>query len=335
MLLNPSIAVQLAVSFACTFTACMVFGFAVRGIRKWDINSGSQIQLNMERKTYLVSSLLTFCFSAELISLVFFAVTCESISSQFVGAMCATGVLNANPYGWPVLFIKIWIFFGGFLWLLLNHLDNKGYDYPLVKIKYGLLLVLLPLMILESIYLYLFFSRLSPDLIVSCCGSLFSVTAKGVAADVSGIAPKTASAAVGASAAVLFLTGIAAIFRDRLIWVFSIFSIAAFITALAGIVSFISSYVYEHPHHHCPFCLLKKEYLWIGFLLYIPLFSGAAAGTGAAAVSLFKQVKSLGEFVPPMAKSLVKMALTLFFIFYTLVIIIVAQSNLTMQFWYN
>jgi len=55
-------------------------------------------------------------------------------------------------------------------------------------------------------------------------------------------------------------------------------AIVGFVAALIGILSFVSLYVYEHPHHHCPFCILKPEYDYQGYLLYIPLFAAAAAG---------------------------------------------------------
>ncbi len=51
--------------------------------------------------------------------------------------------------------------------------------------------------------------------------------------------------------------------------------------AIAGIISFVSLYVYEHPHHHCPFCLLKAEYGYQGYWLYIPLFVATACRPGS------------------------------------------------------
>lgn len=65
-----------------------------------------------ERRTYLISTLLGFALGAELLSLLLFVQTAESLSSQFIGAMCATGVLNINHFGFPLL-LKIAVFFSG------------------------------------------------------------------------------------------------------------------------------------------------------------------------------------------------------------------------------
>ena len=59
--------------------------------------------------------------------------------------MCATGALLANPYGMPALLVKLFgVFFYGF-WILLHQLDIRSEHYPLVRIKYlALLLLLVP-----------------------------------------------------------------------------------------------------------------------------------------------------------------------------------------------
>ncbi|MCK7477230.1 MAG: hypothetical protein M0C28_06800 [Candidatus Moduliflexus flocculans] len=64
--------------------------------------------------------------------------------------MCATGVLNVNAFGFPTLLLKSAVFLLAALWLLLNRVDNRGYDYPLVRVKYGLLLVIAPLTVAEG-----------------------------------------------------------------------------------------------------------------------------------------------------------------------------------------
>ena len=66
---------------------------------------------------------------------------------------------------------------------------------------------------------------------------------------------------------------------------------------LAAIISTISVYVYELPHHHCPFCILKREYHHLGYALYIPLFLGTTLGVGtgiAAASRLHASLERVG-----------------------------------------
>ena len=137
MLLNPSIMALILVSAVVSFMLLLSTGFSLKIVRHWNIHSGSEQQLQLERGTYLISTLLIFAFIAELVSLLLFIYNAEAMSSQFVGAMCATGVLNINAWGWPTLFLKIAIFFSGAIWLSLNYLDNQGHDYPLIKLKYA------------------------------------------------------------------------------------------------------------------------------------------------------------------------------------------------------
>ena len=74
-------------------------------------------------------------------------------------------------------------------------------------------------------------------------------------------------------------------------------SALAFAATIAGILSFVSLYVYEHPNHHCPFCILKPEYGYQGYLLYLPLFVATAAiitsALSASLESLDRQRRTL------------------------------------------
>jgi hypothetical protein len=45
-----------------------------------------------------------------------------------------------------------------------------------------------------------------------------------------------------------------------------------FLLSVLAIISFISPYVYEAPTLHCPFCLMRQEYNYIGYPLYLLLF---------------------------------------------------------------
>ena len=75
-------------------------------LRRWDLKSGSELQLTLERKTYLVSTLLAYAFAFQLGSLFLFIYTADHLHPLFVGAMCAAGSLFVNPFGYPTLLLK-------------------------------------------------------------------------------------------------------------------------------------------------------------------------------------------------------------------------------------
>ena len=159
--------------------------YGLQILRRWDIRSGSEGQLVLERKTYLISTLLTYVFSLEIISLFFFIFTVDQLHTFFVGAMCAAGTLYVNSYGYPVLILKVINFLLAGLWLIVNYADNRGYDYPLIKKKYLFLLILTPLIVAETVLQANYFLRLDPNIITSCCGSLFSIGEKSLTSEIS------------------------------------------------------------------------------------------------------------------------------------------------------
>jgi len=331
MFLSPAILALILVSAVISLMLILASGFAIQVLQKWNINSGSELQLNLERRTYLISTLLIWAFASELISLMLFIYNAESMSGQFVGAMCATGVLNVNEWGWPTLFLKIAIFFSGTIWLALNYLDNKGFDYPLVRVKYLLLLLIVPMVITEFYMQTRYFMEMNPDVITSCCGSLFSVDAKGVASEVSSLTPRQAIIAMYGSGLLLMLSGTWYLLRNKGGLLFSLFGLTAFITAIMSIISYISLYIYEHPHHHCPFCILKSGHDYAGYTIYIPLFLATSLALAAGTISYWKKIPSLNSSVAVYAPKLVYLALIFFNIFYILATWWVWQSNLTME----
>lgn len=328
MLITPAIVALQLIALSVTGTVLLASGFAWQILRHWNIASGSELQIRLERRTYLISTLLGFAMGAELLSLLLFVHTAESLSSQFVGAMCATGVLNVNAFGFPTLLLKIIVFFLATLWLTLDRVDNRGYDYPLVRVKYGLLLAIAPLTIVESVLQTRYFLGLEPEVITSCCGSLFSADSQSVAAELAGWPARPALAIFYAMAGLWLATGLA--FR-RWLWLgplFTLGSILGFGVAIAAIIAFFSLYVYESPNHHCPFCLLKAGYDYVGYALYLPLFVATAAGISAGVIAPFRQIASLRETIPGEVRRLTWLALGGFGLFYGLATGLIGRSNL-------
>ena len=187
MIFHPSILALYVASILISFMVLYSALYGLQILRKWDIQSGSEGQLILERKTYLISTLLTYAFGFELLSLFLFIFTVDRLHTFFVGAMCAAGTLYVNGFGYPALILKMINFLLAGLWLILNYADNRGYDYPLIRTKYLLLLNLGPLILIEMALQANYFLRLHPNIITSCCGSLFSVGEQGFTSEVVGL----------------------------------------------------------------------------------------------------------------------------------------------------
>lgn len=305
-------------------------GFALRILRHWDLASGSELQVRLERQTYLVSTLLVICFAGQLLALILFVMTAESMSGQFTGAMCATGVLNVNGFGWPVLFAKIAVFFASAAWLILNHVDSQAPDYPLIRAKYLVLLCLVPLVLLETVLLFLYFLGLDPDIITSCCGSLFSASGKGVAGELSAVSPRISLAVLILSAVCLPPAAMFSLRSRTGAFLYSLLAVTCLVVGLVSMVSLVALYIYEHPHHHCPFCILKSGYHYIGYVLYFLLFSATSLGIGPGILAPWRNVSSLGKIIARTGRRLALASLILYSLFYGLVAVIIYCSHLTM-----
>ncbi len=328
MLMHPAILALLGISLAVVLALLLAGGFAIQIIRGWDIASGSEFQLRLERRTYLISTLLGLALAAELLSLFLLVYTAEQLSSQFVGAMCATGVLNVNAFGFPTLLLKIVIFFLAMVWLVLNHVDNRGYDYPLIRIKYSLVLIIAPLATAEAVLQWRYFLGLNPAIITSCCGALFSSGAQNLAAELSSIRPLPALLLFHTIALATLLSGGWFLYDRRWGALFAGLSALTFATAIVAIISFLSLYIYENPNHHCPFCILKQGYAYVGYWLYIPLFAATACGLGAGVAAPLARFASLQEVAPVTTARLTWVALVGFSLFYLLASYLILTSAL-------
>jgi hypothetical protein len=259
---------------------------------------------------------MSYVLAFQLASFFLFIFTVDDIHALFVGAMCAAGTLNVNQYGYPTIILKIINFLFAGVWLILNYTDNRAFDYPLIKKKYLLLLVIAPAVILEMTVQFSYFLNMKANVITSCCGSLFSTETEGVTSSIAAL-PRIPMEIAFFTGIVLTL-GSGVFFylkNNRSGYLFSALSIATFAISVAALISFISLYFYELPTHHCPFCILQKEYGYIGYLLYLTLVGGAVSGMGVGALMPFRNIPSLSTVVPAVQKKLVIIGLTLYLIF--------------------
>lgn len=274
MILHPGI---LALLFGSTLILLMLLVAAVvalRIMRYWNTASGSATQLQLERQTWLVSTLLKYAFGFQIVTLFLFLFTLDEIHPLFVGAMCATGSLNANLVGWLALLVKVGLVFAAAVWLALNFLDQRTEATPLVRLKYALLLLLLPAVALDLWLQWEYFSGLRPQMITSCCGSLFSAEGEGVISTLAGL-PVAQGLPLFFAVVVLYAVLLLASMRWRAILLRNLLFVAAvllFFVSLAALVSFLSLYIYQLPSHQCPFDMLQAHYYYIGYPIYFGLF---------------------------------------------------------------
>ena len=390
MLFQPAIIALLLASALCVLALAASAPFALEVIRRWDITSGSERQLQLERRTYLFSTLLSFVLALQLAAVLLFVFNAEKMSGMFVGAMCAVGTLNVNAFGFPALNAKIAVFFLAAMWLAINHIDSRARDYPLVRIKYALLLALAPLLAASAWIELQYFLGLKADVITSCCGSLFSEGSPTLAAEASALSPlpamwlfygslgvaialaawhgygggrssasvrpepvegqatstgsgraastrsgqaastrsgQAASTRSGQASTALSLSGPGWAERSSG-YALAAASALAFAATIAGILSFISLYIYEHPNHHCPFCILKPEYGYQGYWLYVPLFAATAAGLAVGAIQPFARIASLRGIVPGFSRTLAAIAANGFALTAAIATVMIWQSRL-------
>ncbi len=328
MIQHPGILALLVASGIVSLLLAAAGWQGFRILLGWDLHSGSEVQLDLERRTYLVSTLVANALLIQILSLFLFIFTADGLHNQFVGAMCAAGSLAVNAYGYPTLLMKVATCLLAGVWLVLHRADTQGYDYPLIRPKYLLLLVLVPLVLTETWLQLSYLTGLKADVMTSCCGSLFGQGRQGFAAELAGLPPRLMQPVFAGTFAVLVATGFLLLRFRRGAGLFSALSLAFLLVAVASLISFFCLYIYELPTHHCPFCLLQREYGFVGYPLYATLLGGAIAGLGVGALNLFRSRESLTTVLPPLQAHLAWTTLILAALFTLIVGVWMALSPL-------
>ncbi len=328
MIQHPGILALLVASGIVSLLLAAAGWQGFRILLGWDLHSGSEVQLDLERRTYLVSTLVANALLIQILSLFLFIFTAEGLHNQFVGAMCAAGSLAVNAYGYPTLLMKVATCLLAGVWLVLHRADTQGYDYPLIRPKYLLLLVLVPLVLTETWLQLSYLTGLKADVMTSCCGSLFGQGRQGFAAELAGLPPRLMQPVFWGTFAALLAAGFLLLRFRRGAGLFSVLSLTFLLVAVAALISFFCLYIYELPTHHCPFCLLKREYGWVGYPLYATLLGGAIAGLGVGALGLFRNRKSLAAVLPALQARLAWSTLILAALFTLIVGLWMALSPL-------
>ena len=272
-LLSPDVITNLMLESLLLVFALLAFLISLQIVMRWNKEAATPLQYTLEKRAYLVATIVEFVFWLKLPLFLYFIYTLDSLSNILPGAMCAAGVTTATVYGIWLFGVKILNLYLFGLWIVVNRIDRSRPDYPYTRQKFLFFLLIFPLFALEVVLEYLHFSAINPHVIVSCCGTLFSAAAQSSVAMAIRL---PLPIQLGAFYGTFFLIALAA-WRKKSLAV-ALLNALFVPVAILSLIAFFSTYVYQLPHHHCPFCLLQRDYHYIGYLLYAALFFGTFFG---------------------------------------------------------
>lgn len=269
MLTDLWLIAQLLLQICSLFLLSYACVYAIIIVRKWRVDEVDETQLLLERQSYLVGTLAQVVLLFQLLGLIFFVFTTNShLPTLIKGAMCAAGVLEANEFGTPLLYLKISSIFIYSTFLIYQYLDNLEPAYPLTPKKYFWLFPSFALLLVDFFLQISFYYHINPDKIVACCSLSF----------------------VGESLkANLFIENQQLTYITLTIWI-TLFIIMQFLRYLKNLIANISieicvgicyigfsiwtlqhffvKYIYGIPTHACLHDLFLGHYYGIGFLLF-------------------------------------------------------------------
>jgi len=273
MLLTPQILTLTILNIIFLGFSSIAFVLSIKIFLNWDINKTTQYQYKLEKQSYLTATIIKYIFIVKLPLFLFFIFTMDKLSLVVSGAMCAAGVVNATSYGVYLLILKILnIYLFGF-WLVMHKIDLDSELLPYTKIKFGFFLLLFILLAIEIVVEFKMFSSIDPNKLVDCCGVLYSSTSSSYISIIFQIDPKILVFCFYLN----FILIVISYYFDKK-ELFAFLNLVYLIISIITLIVFFGTYIYELPTHHCPFCMLQKDYYYIGYLIYALLFIGTFNG---------------------------------------------------------
>jgi hypothetical protein len=236
-------------------------------LKHWVYGATSATQYKLEKKSYLISTIILVSLFINITLLLFFAYTLNELSSIIPGAMCGAGVISSNIFGEPMMILKFFIILFSMIWIAINKRDNYSKDYKYFKMKLFLFVILF-ITITSDLFLTLaFINNLNTDVPVLCCSNIY--------AEINHLPFSLKEGTLVILFYILYIFIMLFAYlkkRKSLLLLNLLYAVVSYFT----LTYFFSTYIYELPTHKCPYCLLQSDYYYIGYFIY-----------GAFMVSLF------------------------------------------------
>jgi hypothetical protein len=281
ILLSNEIIIFLFVQIILFILLSIAFYFSLSIIKNWDFNKTTNKQYKLEKTSYLVILIISFTLIVKIVLFPYFAYSLDNLSNIVPGAMCAAGIIGANEFGQINLALKILILFFIGVWLIINSLDLKEKTYPFTKKKYFLYIFIFILSIIELFLDFSFLDNISTKEPVMCCSVIFGVNNTGtkIPFDLS------ISNLLIVFYLLYILTSILSLQKSSFLNL--IINFMFLYIGYYAVTYFFSTYIYQLPTHQCPFCMLQKEYYFIGYFIWGTLFLGTFFGVSSFILKTF------------------------------------------------
>jgi hypothetical protein len=284
LLLNTNIAIFLIAEWIVWIVLLIAFLVTIYILKKWNFKSYTPTQYRLEKYAYLIMVIIIFAFSMKFILLPYFVFTMDKISDIVPGAMCSAGVISFNHYGMKLFFIKLFILLLLMVWLMINHYDLEAKKYPWFKLKSWLFLFIFLLISVEIYWDYAFFNDIDIHKVLNCCSTLYGLL-EGVNPLPFGL-DRTKMLILFYLLYLMIITSTLSNQRFILATGLVLFTIIGYYSVLY----FFGTYIYEMPNHNCPFCMLQKDYYYVGYIIWGAFIGGIFLGVTTLIADLILKI---------------------------------------------
>ncbi|MCD4667924.1 MAG: hypothetical protein K8R44_04970 [Sulfurimonas sp.] len=262
--LSPEVSIEFFLEFLLLIILSFTFFQTLFILKDYKQGSTTELQYSLEKKSYLLGVVVSVVLVFKIILVAFFTYSLDELSLIVPGAMCAAGVISSNDYGEPLLLLKLAILSLASLWLLTNTADKIVKKGLYFKKKMWLFIVLYIFILIEFLLSFNFFTLIETQNPVLCCSVIFDDTDNPIPFNLSISWLLTLFY-------LLYFVVMACAYKKQKILLLISSTIFTYISYYA-IVYFFGTYIYELPTHKCPFCMLQREYYYVGYIIYATLF---------------------------------------------------------------
>jgi len=258
---------------------------------RWQIGRANEGQLLLERRAELVATLVQGALVMTVAGLALTVLAADRLTPSIRGAMCAYGVFGSTPTGFYALWTSAAAAAACSLWVVLHRLDLRLATPALTRRKFVALLLIAPVVLADLVTQLRFVLDLDFTVVASCC----STSLDGTVAAIARAAPASArDLASGVAVAAAIGAVLAALLTRRrpaagAAYAAGALSLVAAAAAVPAVLWVVAPYVYESPHHLCPFCLLRADAGGLGWPLFAALFVGTLLGVALAVIETQKR----------------------------------------------